>query len=41
MPEVIVTVAVANAVEFTVLVATIRIGFVEGTVAGAVYSPPD
>jgi hypothetical protein len=36
MPEVIVTVAVAKAVESTVLVATTRIGFVEGTAGGAV-----
>jgi hypothetical protein len=36
MPDVIVTMADANAVESTVLVATTRIGFVEGTAGGAV-----
>ena len=36
IPDVIVTVEVANAVESTVLVATTSIGFVEGTAAGAV-----
>jgi hypothetical protein len=36
MPEVIVTMADAKAVVSTVLVATTRTGFVEGTAAGAV-----
>jgi hypothetical protein len=36
IPDVIVTVAVAKAVVSTVLVATTRIGFVDGTAEGAV-----
>jgi hypothetical protein len=36
IPHVIVTVAVAKAVVSTVLVATTRIGFVDGTAEGAV-----
>jgi hypothetical protein len=40
IPDVIVTMAVTKAVVSTVLVATIRIGFVDGTAEGAVYSPP-
>jgi len=37
IPEVIVTVAVAKAVVSTVLVATTRIGFVDGTAGGALF----
>jgi hypothetical protein len=36
IPDVIVTIAVANAVEAVVLVATTSIGFVLGTADGAV-----